>query len=295
MSNFTLKKTTRKNSKIKIGLSAPSGSGKTYSALRLAYGLTGDWDKIGIIDTENGTAANYAPNFNTKFNVINLEAPFSPERYIEAIRTCELAGMEVIIIDSITQEWEGTGGCLEINETIAKAKFKGNTWTAWSETTPRHQKFINAIIYSPCHIITTVRNKIDMAQVEGKIKKVGVKEVTREGFEYELSINLNIDRETHLAMVSKDRTNLFGDSDPFLITEETGKKIKEWCENGAVNYELLIKTANSDTEINSLIAEINLKTEGQEQSSLKQLIQKRAYELGLIFDQVSKTFANPAN
>ncbi|MDR1987648.1 MAG: ATP-binding protein [Candidatus Peribacteria bacterium] len=80
--------------------------------------------------------------------------------------------MEVIIIDSISHEWEGKGGCLEINETIASTRFKGNSWSAWSVTTPRHQKFIEKIIQSKCDIITTVRNKVDMAIIDNKPKKV---------------------------------------------------------------------------------------------------------------------------
>lgn len=167
-----------------------------------------------------------------------MKPPYSPEAFIANILECEEAGMEVIIIDSTTHEWEGEGGCLQINEALAKAKFGGNTWSAWSQTGARHQKFINKILHSKCHIITTVRNKTETAQVgegkEKKIVKLGTKEIQREGFEYELTINLNVIREGHYANASKDRTGLFIDRDPFVITEETGKELIEWNRSGAV-------------------------------------------------------------
>lgn len=226
-----LRKATRQKAKIRIGLSSPSGAGKTYSAILLAKGIASSEDKIALIDSENGSGDLYS--HLGEYNVLTLQAPFSPEAYIKAIKECEDAGMEVIIVDSVTHEWEGKGGCLEINESLAKAKYKGNTWSAWSETTPRHQKFIEAITSSKAHIITTVRNKVETMMTEDKkVKKVGTKEVQREGFEYELTVNFNLDQETHLAIVSKDRTELFVKRDPFMITVETGKEIKKWAETG---------------------------------------------------------------
>jgi hypothetical protein len=231
MNTFILRKAERKQAKLRIGLSSPSGGGKTYSALLLAYGITGDWSKVALIDTEAGSGELYSHLGD--YNVVQLDAPYSPERYIEYIKGCEDAGMEVIVIDSTSHEWEGKGGCLEINETIAQAKFRGNTWSAWSETTPRHQKFIQAIVTSKCHIITATRNKIDTVMTEDKkVKKVGTKEIQREGFEYELTVNFNIDRDTHKVIASKDRTNLFEGQDPFIITPDTGKKLIEWAMSG---------------------------------------------------------------
>jgi len=226
-----LRKAARAKSKLRVGLSGPSGSGKTYSALLLAKGLTQEWNKIALIDTENGSGELYSHLGD--YNVITLTAPFSPERYIEAIKTAEDAGMECIVIDSTSHEWEGKGGCLESNEKLASAKFKGNTWAAWSETTPKHQKFLEAIVTSKCHIITTARSKTDTIQTEDrKIKKVGLKDIQREGFEYELTVMFNIDRENHLSIASKDRTCIFIDRNPFLIGEETGEELLNWTESG---------------------------------------------------------------
>lgn len=233
MSGFELRKAEKKKSRLRIGLSGTSGSGKTYSSLQLAYGLVGDWNKIAIVDTENGSADLY--DHLGSYLVLPLTAPFSPERYVEAIKTCEEAGMECIIIDSASHEWEGKGGLLETNELVAQAKFKGNTWSAWSVTTPKHQKFLEAMLTSSAHIITTARSKQDTIQVEGRVKKVGTKEIQREGFEYELTLNFNIDRDNHLATASKDRTGHFINADPFIITADTGRKLRDWAERGATD------------------------------------------------------------
>ncbi len=227
-----IRKAKRTQAKLRIGLSSPSGAGKTYSSLLLAKGLVGDWSKIGLIDSENGRGDIYSDL--GEYNIITLKPPFTPESYIEAIHAFEKAGMEVIIIDSTTHEWDGEGGCLQLNEKLAIAKYKGNTWSAWSETTPRHQRFLDAITSSSAHVITTVRNKVETVMGDDKkVKKIGTKEVQREGFEYELTLNLNIDRDSHAAVASKDNTRLFEGRDPFVITEQTGEALRDWVATGA--------------------------------------------------------------
>src|SRR5690348_10107334 len=245
-----LTKATRKKSFLKLNISGPSGSGKTMSALYMAYGLVGDWDKIAVVDTENGSASLYS--HVGEFNTIDLEPPFSPERYIEAIDTCLKAGIECIILDSSSHEWHGPGGCIEINEKLAQAKYKGNTWSAWNETTPRHDAFVQKVLQSRCHFITCTRSKMETVMTDDKkVKKVGMKDIQREGWEYELTVSLNLDRDTHTAIASKDRTNLFEGKNPFVITPETGKMIAEWCDSGldtdAAIQEAISKLANCDT------------------------------------------------
>ena len=225
-----LTKAQRKKVFLRLNLSAPSGAGKTYSALLMAYGITGDWGKVAVIDTENGSASLYS--HLGEFNVIDLEPPFSPERYVEALKACEDAGMEVVIIDSSSHEWNGAGGCLEINEKLAAAKYKGNTWSAWNETTPRHDAFVNKVLHTRAHVITCTRSKTETVLDGNKVKKVGMKDIQREGWEYELTVSLSIDRDTHMVTASKDRTGLFFNADPFVITVETGALIRNWCESG---------------------------------------------------------------
>ena len=233
-----LKLATRQQAKIKLGLQGCSGGGKTMSALLLAYGLCGDWGKIAVLDTENYSASLYAHLGG--FLVVNISAPFSPEKYIEAIQLCESKGMEVIIIDSISHEWEGTGGILDTHGSMA-----GNSFTNWAKVTPRHNAFVQAILQSRAHVIGTIRSKQDYVLHEKNGKqvpeKVGLKGVTREGINYELTIVLDIDIRHH-ALASKDRTGLFMDKPEFTITAETGKLIRDWCnvgipQSGAIGIE----------------------------------------------------------
>jgi archaellum biogenesis ATPase FlaH len=149
-----LKPTNRKQARIRMALQGPSGSGKTYSALMLAYGMCENWSKIAVIDTEHHSAHLYSHLGN--YQVLALGPPYSPERYIEAIDACENAGMDVIVIDSISHEWEGDGGILDIHSNMV-----GNSFTNWSKITPRHNALVQRILNSgkqiTCFLTKTVR------------------------------------------------------------------------------------------------------------------------------------------
>lgn len=224
-----LQQAQRSQVKLRIGLSGPSGYGKTMSALLLAFGITQDWRKIAVIDTENNSASLYSHLGD--FNVLSLEEPYSPQRYVEAIKTCENANMEVIIVDSISHEWSGQGGCLEMHEKL------GGRFQDWAKVTPQHNSFIDSLLQSKAHVITTARRKVDYSldkDMNGKTKvmKLGTKEITREGYEYELTVNFELINENHLVKASKDRTGLFMDKPEFIINQATGKKLKAWCSEG---------------------------------------------------------------
>ena len=225
-------KATRKKAKLRLALTGPSGSGKTYSALLVAKGIGG---RIAVIDTEKGSASLYSDI--AEFDVLELEPPFSPERFVQAIAAAEQAGYDSLIIDSITHEWAGVGGCLELVDTIAKTKFRGNSWSAWSEMNPRHRTFLDAILRSSIHIIATMRSKTETAQVEEngrkKVAKLGMKSEQRDGVEYEFTTVLDIGHETHHAIASKDRTKIFSNADPVVLSEQTGKQLLNWLESGA--------------------------------------------------------------
>ncbi|WP_297335347.1 AAA family ATPase [Algoriphagus sp.] len=207
---------------IKIGLQGSSGSGKSYSSLLLAYGLVGDWSKIVVIDSENNSADLYA--HLGEYNVIPISAPFSPEKYVEAIALAVQQGMEAIIMDSISHEWEYL--------VDYHSNMQGNSFQNWAKVTPRHNAFVNAILQANAHVIATIRSKQDyvMSEKNGKMipEKVGLKGVTRDGMDYELTLVFDVDSR-HLAKASKDRTNLFVDKPDFQITVDTGIAIKNWC------------------------------------------------------------------
>lgn len=220
-------KAQRKQAKLRLALTGPSGAGKTYGALAVAKGIGG---KIAVIDTEKGSASLYSHLLD--FDVLELDPPYSPERFIQALEAAK--DYDVVVIDSITHEWSGIGGCLEINDMLAAAKFRGNTWSAWNETTPRHRAFLDAMLRFPAHIIVTMRSKTETAQVEEsgrkKVVKMGMKAEQRDGLEYEFTTVLDIIHDGHIAMASKDRTEIF--KDPEQLSEKTGAKLLNWLNSG---------------------------------------------------------------
>lgn len=223
------KKAERKKAFLKIAMCGVSGSGKTYSALQLAQGLG---SKIAMIDTENGSGELYSDLCS--YDICSISAPFEHTKYIKVIKEAESAGYDVLIIDSLTQAWNGAGGLLEKQEQLARTKWKGNSWAAWRDITPMHEQLVQAILQSKLHVIATMRSKQEYIQTDDKkIKKVGMAPQQREGMDYEFTIVFDIDRDNHEASASKDRTGLF-DNKIGVITPETGRMIKEWCESGAM-------------------------------------------------------------
>jgi len=225
-------KAVKKKSKLRLALTGPSGSGKTWGALQIAKGLGG---KIACIDTENGSASLYEHILD--FDVMNLPAPYTPEAYISAIKEAEKAGYDVLIVDSTSHEWSGPGGVLELVDAVARSKYGGNSWSAWSDLTPRHRAFIDTMLQCNMHVIATGRSKTETAQQEGnngkkKVVKLGMKTEQRDGFEYEMSVVLDIVHDGHFAVASKDRTGLFV-GDPQPITEQTGLMLSNWLNAGA--------------------------------------------------------------
>jgi len=220
-----IRKAKRHNIPLKIGMSGPSGSGKTYGAILLAHGLMGSLDKVCILDTENQSADLYSDLGD--YSVLTFAPPFAPSRYVKAIDYIIEQGFECIIIDSTSHEWDGSGGVLDIH-----GKMPGNSFTNWRKVNPMHDAFVNKILQSPINIICCMRRKQDYSMekdASGKmtVTKMGLKEIQRDGFEYDLSVNFDIEIN-HTVTVSKDRTNLFNGVEPFVITPETGKLLRDW-------------------------------------------------------------------
>ena len=236
-----LRKAHRNQAKIKLAIQGPSGSGKTYSSLLIASGIV-KWPKIAVIDTENHSADLYSHLGD--YNVITLDRPYNPESYISALDFCEKAGMEVVIIDSLSHEWDGDGGILDIHSSMM-----GNSFTNWSKVTPRHNALVQRILNSSCHIIATCRTKQDyvLSDKNGKVvpEKVGLKSITRDGMDYEFTIVFDMDIK-HNCIASKDRTEIFSKSPQFIPNENTGKAILEWCGDSTDLKELIDKCTDLD-------------------------------------------------
>jgi len=266
-----LQKATRKRAKIKMALQGPSGSGKTYSALLIAFGLCEDFSKVAVIDTEHHSAELYAHLGG--FQVLNLSGPFTPEKYIQALDVCQKAGMEVVIIDSVTHEWENL---LEYHSSL-----QGNSFTNWAKVTPRHSGFIKKILQAPFHVISTVRTKQDyvLNEKNGRMipEKVGLKSVQREGLDYEWTLVFDLDMKNN-AIASKDRTGLFFGKPETKVSMDIGKQILEWCQSGSdISANDVSERIGECKSINELLT--LYKTFPQFQEVLKRDYEKRKREL----------------
>ena len=265
-----LRQSERKQAKIKMALQGSSGSGKSLSSILLAKGLANDnLNKVAIIDTENGSADLYAHVGH--YNVLPLTPPYTPEKFIEAIEICENAGMEVIILDSISQVWE---------ELLSyHSKLPGNSFANWNKVKPRQNAFINKILQCNAHVIATMRTKQDyvLQLKDGKYvpEKVGLKAVQRDDVSYEFTIVFDINIK-HFASASKDRTNLFTGKPEFMINTSTGKRILEWC-NSPIKEQAVKQSIEDCLSVSQLM---NLyKEHSSFQLSLKPLFQAKKEEL----------------
>lgn len=220
----------RKKSKLRLALCGPSGSGKTYSSLMIAKGLGG---KVALIDTEAGSADLYSHKF--EYDTCQISR-FSPDDYIKAIKEAETAGYDVLIIDSLSHAWSGTGGILDKVDKVSKSSRSGNSFGAWREVTPDHNKLVDTILQSSLNIIVTMRTKTayDMQEnSKGRLSpvKIGLAPIQKDGLEYEFTLVLDLSIDGHIATSSKDRTELF-DGKYETISVETGEKIKCWLNQG---------------------------------------------------------------
>jgi hypothetical protein len=227
---FQITKATKIQSKARIGIVGPAGSGKTYSALAIAAGL-GEY--IAVIDTENASAAKYAGVVD--FDVLTLDT-FSPRTYVDAIHAIEEAGYDVLIIDSLSHAWSGKGGALEMIDQAAK-RSSGNNFAAWRDVTPEHNKLVDALVRCKCHLIVTMRSKmeyvLDRDEKTGRTapRKVGMAPVQRDGLEYEFDIAGDIDLD-HNWVITKTRCSAL---DGMVVNRpgaQIAQQIKAWLADG---------------------------------------------------------------
>lgn len=233
-------KATKAQSKLRLALCGLAGSGKTYSALAIADTIATEMrrlnhgaGKIALIDTEHESASLYADRFD--FDTCPLDN-HSPRAYVDTIREAERLGYDVVIIDSLSHAWSGKNGALEQKDNAAARG--GNSWTAWRDITPMHNALVDAMLASRCHVIATMRQKMEYIQTttNGKtvIEKVGLAAIQREGMEYEFTLVGDMDL-SHVLRISKTRLDgVIGSGDAFERPGEIfAKKIYGWLMSGA--------------------------------------------------------------
>lgn len=226
---FEIRKAQRQGARLLLQLSGVSGSGKTYTALQLAYGLAGNnADKVVLIDTENRRGSLYADCLPQPFNILDFYAPFSPARYIEAIEAACEAGAEVIVIDSVTHEWESEGGC----EWIANQ----SRFPDWKRAKAEHKRFMTYMLQSPAHIIacTRAREKVDFSDPKNP-KPLGVQPIQEKNFSYESTVSLMMWDQGKRQDVLKCPAELQGilGRGAGYLTADDGAALRQWVDGGA--------------------------------------------------------------
>lgn len=217
-------KAIKQEAKLRLALAGPAGSGKTYTGLTIAQGLA-NGGKIAVVDTEHGSASKYADRF--AFDVMEMFPPFHPDRFVEAIHEAQQAGYSVILLDSLSHEWNGTGGILEVIDGIAARSNSKNTFAAWKQGTPLQNKLVDTIIGCDVHVIATMRTKQEYvveADERGKMapKKIGLAPVQREGFEYEFDVVMNMDNDNQGVIVKTRCPSLAGG-----VFKKPGKEVTD--------------------------------------------------------------------
>jgi hypothetical protein len=227
-----IKKAVRERVWLKIAAMGPAGAGKTYGTIGLAKGLA-PTGKVLLVDTENSSASYYADKWD--FDVVDMHAPFTSQKYMEVLQEAVRLGYEVIVIDSMSHEWAASGGVLD-----KKADFdrqKGERWGNWQDAKKPHALFKEEWLQAPIHVIATMRSKMEYVletNEKGKQvpRKVGLAPIQDGDSEYEFGVAFEIDRDSHLATAAKDRTGLF-DGRSFPLNETIGQELAAWLSSGA--------------------------------------------------------------
>lgn len=245
---FAFTKASKQKAKLRAAIYGPSGSGKTFSALRMAAGMGG---KVALVDTERSSASKYADRF--EFDTLDLEPP-TIDQYIGAIAAAGKAGYNVLVIDSLSHGWQEL---LNEIDRLAKAKYRGNTWSAWNEGTPKQRKLVDAILTFPGHVIATIRSKTawetgDDGKGKSKPIRVGLAPEQGKGIEYEFDLLIQISVD-HIATIEKDRTGKFQDQTIEKPGEEFGKALSDWLSEGIAPPDPMEDTAHAKRAINNAL------------------------------------------
>ena len=243
-------KATKLQSRLRLALCGPAGSGKTYTALSVAEAL----GRVAVLDTERGSASKYSDRFS--FDVVEL-SEYHPESYVEIIKGAEAEGYDVLVIDSLSHAWSGKGGALELKDKATARSRSGNSYTAWREVTPLHNALVDAILGCSCHVIVTMRSKVEyILEDNGKgsktPRKVGMAPVQREGMDYEFDVVGDLDWN-HTLVVSKSRCSELAGAVVKEPGAEFAQALARWVGTGEKAPEPPEPTGPTAPELRSLI------------------------------------------
>lgn len=223
---------------LKLCVCGVSGSGKTLGSLKLAKGITGEpvneSGKVCIIDTENKSGSLYQGTYG-EFLTIEINRPFEPEKFIEALKVAEQAGVKCAIIDSASHIWEGI---LEYKENLDAKSGGRSGFNNWRQAGDKFRDSLKAVLECNMHVIACLRSKTEYVQetVNGRtqIRKIGLQPVFRDGAEFEFTTIFQVN-DDNMAYASKDRTFLFPHDRVIKphLSEDIGKELRDWSQSGA--------------------------------------------------------------
>lgn len=238
---MAFKSAVKKKMLARVAIDGPTGSGKTYTGLKLIRALVGEKGRIAVIDTEHKTAAKYLGDAIDTFDVDEFDT-FEPQRYIDAIKAAAKEGYDGLLVDSYSHAWAGKGGALEmVDNAAAAAAGKGwgggkkDSFSAWREVTPIHNELVETLIRFPGHLVVTMRSKMAYEKTaDGKIQKLGMQPIQRDGVEYEFDIVMDMDVK-HTLIINKSRCRAL---DGKVFKKPDGNDIAtpllKWLDDGAV-------------------------------------------------------------
>jgi len=256
--------------KARIALQGPSSSGKTYSALLLAYGLTGAYEKIAVIDTDGACSLYF---YFGPFNTVLISSPYSAQKFTDAIDLCERSGIEAIIIDSISEEWVGEGGVIDALKAV------DNNASNEERILDAHFDFVRAMKSSSAHLIATIRSRegyrFDVSPNRKEVQKIGLDPVQQDNIHYQFHTVLALDMN-HRARALKDRTSFYEEHGTLLITEEIASLYASWCGEN-VRHLLSDQTVLRINSCNSIreLLELLLETRQDDLATLRAFIQRK--------------------
>lgn len=245
---FVRRRASKKNAKLRLWIDAPPGGGKTKTSIIIAKLLIGEPfllpegvpSRVCVLDTERESAELYADEFT--FDVIPI-APghYSPQAFTRALHEAEM-GSDVVILDSTTHEWKW---CLKEVDRLAKAKYKGNSWSAWSEVRPPHDEFVDAMMGSPCHIIATARSKQATVQEKDEksgrttVKTLGLEAQQDTDMEYAFGIALHMDTD-NVGRIGKTRCSAIKGKEFPLPGKDLADELLRWLNSGDASTEAVL-------------------------------------------------------
>jgi DNA polymerase III delta prime subunit len=237
------KKAVKTGQKVKMAIVGPAGSGKTFTALRIARGIGG---RTAVIDSEHGSSRKYAGEFD--FDICELEEPFTVEKYREALREAVSAGYDCVVMDSISHAWAGPGGVRDVVDNLKSSA--GGGIAGWKQGNKLQNSFVEEILAAPTHVLATMRTKMDYSverDDKGKtvVRKLGMAPVQRDGMEYEFDLLLEMD-EANTGTFKKSRCKGFQGRSYCPPDESVGRGLVEWLSDAEPETQRVIETPKKE-------------------------------------------------